>query len=91
MFTFIIGACCAVVYVFERYKEKTYSLEYAFYAIYAIYGGVGLAAALSYMCMKDISKKDITLNMHSMQSMQNMGWGGLCGVLYQFERYKQKM
>ena len=47
--------CCAVVYVFERYKQNTYySLEYAFYAKYG-----GGAPAL-YMFLKDISKTRIT-------------------------------
>ena len=30
-----MGGVYAVVYVFERYKPKTYSLEYTFYAKYA--------------------------------------------------------
>ena len=33
------------------------------------------AAALSYMCLKDISKKRILLNMHSMHSMHILGGG----------------
>ena len=33
------GGCCAVVYVYERYKRKTYSLEYAFYAYIGEWGG----------------------------------------------------
>ena len=40
------------------------------------------------MCLNDISKTRIALNMHSMHYMQNMGGGGSCAV-YVFKRYKQ--
>ena len=48
------GACCAVVYVYERYNWKTYSLEYAFDAFYAKYGG---GCAVLYITLRDINKR----------------------------------
>ena len=45
-------------------------------------GGRG-AAALSYMCLKDISEKRIALNIHSMQNILNMEGGRSCAVLMQ--------
>ena len=47
----IAGRCCAVVYVFERYKQniETQSPEYSFYAFYAKYGGGAVFVDLNFI------------------------------------------
>ena len=72
------GDCCAVLYVFERYKQKTYSLEYAFYAFYAYLGG-GSCCAVVYM-FERFKQKTYSLEYAFYAIYAKYGGGG--AVLY---------
>ena len=80
------GGACAV-FVFERYTQNTYSLEYAFYAKYG--GGASCAVYVfkrykqnTYNLYMHFMHTRIALNMHYMHSMQNMRGLGPYAVVY---------